>query len=175
MQIAITRSKENQKTINRFRKNLKLKAPQRIIFFFAFIGLILFLYGSDGINFETFSGYSMVAMLFWGGALIVYLENFYPKLNFNAKTAIKAYHDLENITEIKIEINDEYYSAGIGNYYTRIKWNAFTGFKYYKQYILLYTIDTSNSIVVIILQNELAKEELNELYVFLKDKMPELK
>jgi len=175
MHITIIRSRENQKTITRFRKNLKLKVPQRIIFFFAFIGLILFLYGSDGINFETFSGYSMVAMLFWGGALIVYLENFYPKLNFNAKTAIKAYHDLENIIEIKIEINDEYYSTEIGNYYTRIKWDGFSGFKFYKQYILLHTIDTSNSIVVIILQDELKKEELNELYVFLKNKMAELK
>ncbi len=175
MQITITRSREAQKTINRFRKHLKTKGPQRKLIFFGIAGVALLIYGSNGITFDSLIVYTMIGALCLGAALMIYLDNFYPKVTPDARLAMKGYHEMENPLNFKMELTDEYFANEAGDYYTRLGWGAFHAFKIENQCILLYTGNSNHSGVVIIRQKELTSKEFEELCSFLKKKMAELR
>ena len=175
MHITITRSREAQKAINHFRKNLKIKGPQRKLIFFGIVGIALFLYGSNGTIFDALVIYTLIGAVFIGAALMICLEYFYPKVTPDTRLAMRGYNENENPLNFKIELTDEYFSNEAGNYYTRLGWGAFHAFKVDKQCLILYTGDSNHSGVVVIRRKELTTKEFEEFRSFLKKKMAELR
>lgn len=175
MQITITRSREAQQNINRFRRSLKIKGPQRRLLLFGIAGVALFIYGGNSIRFEPFVIYTLAGAFFLGASLLVYFENFHQKVNPDARLAMRGYNEAENPLNYKIEITDEYIANESGSYYTRLGWGAFHAFKVEKQCMLLYTGDIHHSGMVVIRRKELTSKEFEELCSFLKKKMAQLK
>jgi len=174
MQISFTRSKDDIKSISALRKSLYKKAIRIKIYLVSLVGVVLFFYNGDGINEGCFSGYGMLAMVFFGAALMLYLENFYPKLVFNAQDVIKDYKEYNSKDFLyKIEINDDDVIYEISGYYIRMNWSTVKSFKTYKNHIILLKSGNNYKDAIIIKHSELNEVELVEFYFFLKEKLPE--
>jgi hypothetical protein len=175
MQITITRSREAQKAVNHFRKGLKMKGPQRKMAFFGVVGVGLFAYSYRGMIFDNYVIYGLIGTLCIGAALMIYFENFYPKVSPDARLAMKGYHEMENPLNFKIELTDQYFANEAGDYYSRLGWGIFHAFKIEKQCILLFTGHSNHSGVVVIRKKELTTKELEEFCSFLKKKMAQIR
>jgi len=176
MQIEIYRTKEDSLNINRIQKDLKLKAPQLKIFICFLIGLVFFFYTGDEIEFPVFSGYEIVAALFWGGGAMLYLETFYPKINFNAMRAIEIYKENETGEfAVKIELDDNGIKISSKGIFIRMDWQVFKMFSIDKKFIFLMRTIDDYSTASIIMKKELTGNQFNEFYEFLKTKMAEKK
>jgi hypothetical protein len=174
MQISFIRNKEDIKSISALKKSLTQKNTRIRIYIIGIIGIVLFLYSGDDTYESSFSGYSMLSMAFLGAALMLYLETFYPKLNFNAKDAIKDYKEYDSKDFFyKIEINDDAIIYEIPGHYIKMDWNAFKRFKIYKNHIFLLKSGNNYEAGITIKYSELTQGEFTELYSFLKEKFPE--
>src|ERR1700744_2581322 len=155
MQITITRSREAQKAVNRFRKGLKTKGPQRKMAFFGIAGIVAIGYGAKGTNYDSWVIFSLAGAFFVGIAIMIYFEHFQQKVTPDARLAMKGYHEMENPLNFKIELTNEYFANEAGDYYARFGWGAFHAFKVDKQCSLLYTGHSSHSGMVVIRKKEL--------------------
>jgi len=172
MHIVFNRTKEDAVSIMRMKKNLKMKDSQRKILICIIIGFAFLFYSGDSMNQTSFSGYSLVGMLFLGGAAMLYLEKFYPKLNFSPIEAIENYNKNERKGfNLKIELTDDYVIYDTAGTSIKIDWNCFKSFRIYKDNIFLLRNKTDRDPVFIIKQRELTGQQYDEFCGFLDQKL----
>ncbi len=172
MNIVINRTKEDSQLINGMVKSLKQKVPQRKIFLCLIVGLILFFYDGKGVNSDSFSGSAMVAAFFWGGAAMLFLETFYPKLNFKPIETIENYN---KEYKLKISIDDNGISYDSSGVYILMNWSIFKAFRINKRYIYILSSEVDNIPKTVIKRNELTQMQFDELYGFMTGKLIEKK
>jgi hypothetical protein len=171
MHIVINRTKENFQEIEKLKKNISLKVPQRKIFLCVILGLAFYIYSGDAINFSTFSGYALIAMLFWGGAAMLYLEKFYPKPNISPIDTIEEYKRNEEKFNFKIEMTDNCLCFDTDRIYVKMDWSSFKRFKLSKNYIFLF-IRRANVVPFFVIKlAELKEKDYNELCDLLKERI----
>jgi len=136
------------------------------------VGLAFFFYEGKGVNSDSFSGYAMVAALFWGGAGMLFLETFYPRLNFKPIEVIENYN---KEYKLKIGINDDGISYDSQGVYILMNWSIFKAFRINKRYIYILNSESDTIPKTVIKKSELTEVQFDELYSFMKGKLIEKK
>ena len=172
MYIVFNRTKEDSQSIMRMKKNLTLKVPQRKIFLCTIIGFGFFIYGDDVIGETVFSGYALVGMLFLGGAAMLYLEKFYPKLSSSPIEIIENYKRNENDTyNFKVELTDSHITYDTAGINIKVDWSCIKSFKIHKGDIFLLRSNTISIPSFVIKQRELTRQQYVEFCDFLNEKL----
>jgi hypothetical protein len=175
MHIVFTRTKEDALAIARKKKNSTTKMYQRKIFVCIIIGFALLFYSGvsigDGIDLTSFSGYSLIGALFLGGAVMLYLDKFYPKLSFSPVEVIENYNKNErNEFNLKIELTDDFIRYDVAGISVKVDWACFKGFYTYKDNIFLLKNKTDKDPWFIIKRKELTDKQYGEFCDFLHQK-----